>query len=468
MQSFERAASESVRRGSSIAALALVVAATLVAAGCRGDTAESSDAAATLPPSSCTPLEYGGAGKPDVLLVSDLPLQGPSRGRATQMAEAVRFELEQRGWQAGAWRVGFHSCDDSTIERGAWDPGRCDENARAYAAHPTVVGVVGTLDSGCAAIVIPVLNKATGGGIAMVSPANTYTCLTRRGPGCVQGELAKFYPAGVRNYLRVIGNDVYQGAAMAEFMRQRGVKRLYVLHDGESYGFGVATAIRRAAAALGIEVVGFAAWDSREKSYEALFRDVGRARPDAVFLGGLIERNGAQVIRDKVAVLGKNDGAVRLFASDGFTTRRTTTEAGAAADGMLTSVAGVTTAAFRDRARRFVDAFRAQRLGGGKVDPYAVYAAEAARRVLDAIASSDGTRAGVIAGLFRTKVADGLLGSYRFDRNGDPVGARGPVVGFTIYRADAELTPEAVVWPDPSTVRAAAASQASEPTTSGG
>jgi branched-chain amino acid transport system substrate-binding protein len=440
------------------------------AAGCGGGAGadESTGEIPSLPPTSCSPLEYGGVGEPDLLLVSDLPLRGSSRGRAIQMADAVRFELEQRGWRAGAWTVGFHSCDDSTVEKGTWDPGICNDNAEAYAANPSVIGVVGTLDSGCAAIVIPVLNKAPGGGIAMVSPANTYACLTRRGPGCVRGELAKYYPAGKRNYARIVGNDVYQGAALAEFMRQQGVERLFVVHDGETYGMGVATAVQRAAAALGIDVVGSAVWDPEETSYESLFRDVSRARADAVFLGGLLERNGAQVIEDKVNVLGRNDGAVRLFASDGFTTRRTTTEAGAAADGMFTAAAGVPISELGERARAFVEAFRSQRLGGRRADPFAVYAAESARVLLDAIAASNGTRAGVIARLFETKVRNGLLGSYRISRSGDPASARGPVVGFTIYRAARELEPYSVVWPDPKTARAAAAGQPAAPTTSGG
>ncbi|MGH3115104.1 MAG: ABC transporter substrate-binding protein, partial [Gaiellaceae bacterium] len=48
----------------------------------------------------------------------------------------------------------------------------------------------------------------------------------------------------------------------------------------------------------------------------------------------------------------------------------------------------------------------------------AVYGWAAANVVLDAIAASDGTRAGVRAALF-TVTRDGVLGSYRVDDNGD-------------------------------------------------
>jgi hypothetical protein len=44
--------------------------------------------------------------------------------------------------------------------------------------------------------------------------------------------------------------------------------------------------------------------------------------------------------------------------------------------------------------------------------------------MLDAIARSDGTRASVTKELLRTRVRDGLIGSFRFDRNGDTTARR--------------------------------------------
>ena len=76
--------------------------------------------------------------------------------------------------------------------------------------------------------------------------------------------------------------------------------------------------------------------------------------------------------------------------------------------------------------------------------------------MLDAIAKSDGTRRGVRAKLFETKVTDGILGTFRFDANGDPADATGPVVGFTIFRADGGLKVETTIDPEPSAITAAA------------
>ena len=200
-----------------------------------------------LPSSSCTAIEYEGEGDPDVLLASDFPLQGSSRTQTIQIVEAIRYLLEQSNFKAGDHNVAFQSCDDATAQAGKWDSGKCSTNAQAYAGNEKLVGVIGTFNSGCAAIEIPVLNQAPGGGVAMISPANTYVCLTEGGPGCDATEPDKYYPGGTRNYARVVAHDAYQGAAVAEFAKEQGVTSVYILNDKEAYGLGVATNFKNAA-----------------------------------------------------------------------------------------------------------------------------------------------------------------------------------------------------------------------------
>jgi branched-chain amino acid transport system substrate-binding protein len=429
-----------------------------MAAGCggddEGDGGGDGGGITALPSSSCTGIEYKGEGDPDYLLVSDFPLQGSSRTQTTQIVGAIRYLLDQQDWKAGDHKIAYQSCDDATAQAAKWDSGKCSQNANAYAGNDKVIGVIGTFNSGCAAIEIPVLNQAANGGIAMMSPANTFVCLTEGGPGCEDTEPDKYYPTGNRNYARVVPHDAYQGAAMAEFMVEQGVKSVYVLNDKEAYGLGVATNLRNAAEHLGIKIAGFEAWDPKASSYEGLFRKIGGTGADAVFLGGLIDENGAKVIKDKVATLGPNDGKVKLFAPDGFTTQQTIDEAGTAAAGMFMSVAGVPIDDFKGAGAEFAAAFKPT-LGGKPIDPYAIYGAQAAQVMLDAIAASDGTRASVIEQLFNTKVTDGFLGSFEINENGDPSGAEGAVVGFTIYKATDKLTTEKVISPKPEDVDAA-------------
>jgi len=439
-----------------LAVLGLLVAAlALVAAGCGGGGGAEVTA---LPSSSCTALEYEGDGDPDYILASDFPLQGSSRTQTEQIVAAIRFELEQRQWKAGDYNIAYQSCDDATAQAAKWDSGKCSANANAYAANDAVIAVIGTFNSGCAAIEIPVLNEAPDGGIAMMSPANTYPCLTVNLPGaCEATEPDKYYPAGTRNYARVAPADDYQGAFVAEFMQKQGIKSVYILNDKEAYGLGVATTTRKAVESLGIEVKGFEAWDPKASSYEALMKKIQGTGAESVFLGGLIDENGAQVIKDKVAVLGPNDGDVKLYAPDGFTAQQTIDESGPASAGMYMSVAGVPIDAFTGTAKDFIDQLLAGPLVGKPIDPYAIYGAQSAQIVLDAIAASDGSRSDVIAKMFETQVVDGLLGTFGFNENGDPTNARGAVVGFTMYVATDQLEAEDNFSPKPETVTAAGA-----------
>ena len=112
------------------------------------------------------PIRYEGDGDPDFLIASDLPLQGANRALTTQMADAVEFVLKQHDWKAGDKNIGFQSCDDATAQAGSWDSAKCSSNARAYANNETVLGVVGTFNSGCAKLEIPVANRAPNGPLA--------------------------------------------------------------------------------------------------------------------------------------------------------------------------------------------------------------------------------------------------------------------------------------------------------------
>ena len=75
--------------------------------------------------------------------------------------------------------------------------------------------------------------------------------------------------------------------------------------------------------------------------------------------------------------------------------------------------------------------------------------------MLDAIAASDGRAADVIAKMFEPKVTDGYLGSFEINENGDPGGAEGAVVGFTIYKATDKLETVKTISPKPEDVDAA-------------
>jgi branched-chain amino acid transport system substrate-binding protein len=369
-----------------------------------------------LPTSLCEPV-VAGEGESDLLVVSDLPLQGGIRITATQMAQAITFALRERGFRAGKFRVAYQSCDDSIARTGLFDETKCATNAKAYVENADVSGVIGTLNSPCALAAVPVLNTAEGGPLAMVSPLNSFVGLTRSGPGIHPTLPAALYPTGRRNYVRVYPTDDLQGAALALFAKDRGRKRVFVLDDGDpGYGELMATGFETAARRLGLDVRGRASWDPQARDYEALADRVARSGATAVFVGGLLDTNAARIVRGLRSRLGPK---VDLLAPDGLTPLPLFVEqAGDAALGTFVSLAGTVTERLPPAGMRFVERFgRTQ--AGAEIEPSAVYAAQAAEVLLDAIARSDGTRASIVDELFRTEIDGGLLGSFGFDRDGD-------------------------------------------------
>jgi branched-chain amino acid transport system substrate-binding protein len=444
--------------------LASVGALALIAAGCGGGSKSSTSNGGSgggggggkvtaLPASSCAPIQYKGSGNADTLIASDLPMQGGSRQQTVQMTKAIAYVLNQQGWKAGSHNVAYQACDDATAQLGKWDPDKCSANAHAYASNKQLLGVIGTFNSGCAAIEIPVLNQAPGGGLAMLSPANTYGCLTEP---CAGDEPEKYYPSGTRNYARVAPSDPNQGAVDAAFLKSKGVKRVSVLNDKEAYGLGVAKNFAGAAKAAGMTVTGFAAYDPKQANFQALFTRIKQQNPDAVFIGGLIDENSGQLINDKVAVLGDNS-KVKLMLPDGFTTDAIfdRSQGGTPeAKGAYFSVAGVGIDQYKGAALKFINGFKSE-LNGKPVDPYAILAAQAAQVMLGAIKNSDGTRGDVIKKMYATKVNNGLIGSFTFNKNGDLSGANGPAVLFTIYTGNNHLVTVKTTAPEPALVSAA-------------
>jgi branched-chain amino acid transport system substrate-binding protein len=431
-----------------IIALAALLAAGLLSA-CGGDDDAAEPAATDLPSvgiDACAEPEYGGGGTPTALIVSDLPMQGDSAERSRQQVEAIRHVLDKSNWSAGQVELAFQACDDSIAETGAWDPEVCEANAEAYAEQEELLGVVGTYNSGCAEIMIPILSEA---GVAMVSPGNTAVCLTEASPVCAEEQPDDLYP-GERNYARVVPNDAFQGAALAEFAAERGIERPFVLFaaddptsEGQAFNFS------GAAADAGLEVVGYEPYDENEDDYSGLMREVDGANADAVVVAGLIEQNGEELITQKVDELGDND-ELPLIAYDGFAQQSTIDGAGAASEGMFASVPGSDPDSLTGEGEQLVEALREEL--DAPIEQFAPFAGEAAAILLDAIAEAGADRADVVTALFEITGGGGILDPYDISASGDPTEGT-----ITVLVAGEEFSPEAEISPGEDAVRAARA-----------
>lgn len=402
----------SPRRASAIAAGLLIAAASTVAVA--GFISDGNAKIQTLASGQCSPLDYGGRGEPDFLVAADLPLQRGVLSITRPMADALAFALERRGYRAGRFNVGLQVCDDATPTSSFYSDETCAENAQAYVQNPSVIGVVGPYASGCAAIEIPILNEARRGPLAIVSPSNTLVELTRPDPTAASGAPDIYYPTGKRNYARVIAPDDVQAAANAIVARKLGVRRVYVLDDGRSYGVAMASTFTRTARKLRVGVVGRNSWNVEATSYGELVADIVKRRADGVFIAGALGENGIALLTDLRAGLGP---MVQIMAPDGFDPSDTATAGGAAAEGMTLSRAGIPNQRLGPTGREFMASF--SKKVGGPPTGYAVHAAQAMDVLLDAIGRSDGTRASVARNLFSTRISNGILGSFWITSTGD-------------------------------------------------
>jgi branched-chain amino acid transport system substrate-binding protein len=377
--------------------IAIAAVASLALAACGGDDDSSG----------------GDGGGKTLIISSDLPLQGASKDASEATNNAIKLYLEQQGNKAGDYNIEFKPYDDSTAAKGAWDDAQCTKNASEHVANEDEVAVMGTYNSGCAKIEVPTLNQDPDGPMLMVSHANTNPGLTKTWD---PGEPEKFAPSGKRSYARVITTDDYQGAAAAQFASQDlKVKKCYVLNDNQTYGQGVAKAFADEAAKQNIQILGNEPWDAKATDYKSIFGKIKDAGADCVYLGGIYDNNGGQVVKDKVAVLGPNSG-VKLLAPDGFTGYPDFLKL-PESEGTYLTFAGLTTTQLREAGgagAKLLDAYK-QKYGADPATNYALYGVSAVQVILEAIKKSDGTRKGVRDSVFEgdgitIPAADSVLG----------------------------------------------------------
>ena len=383
----------------------------------------------TLPVSTCDDVVSGG-GTPDVLIASDLPLQRYTP-QARPMVAAIQLVLRRHQFRAGKFSVGYRSCDDSTAQTGFFEPRRCAANANAYARARKLVGVIGPYNSDCAAIEIPILNRAPGGPLAIIGPTTTYAGLTRNAsmppPDGFRNEPNVYYPTGVRNFVRLVPGDDQLAAGQAMLAKQLGLKSVYVVDDGSAFWKSLVTGpFQRAARRLGLRVAGSASFDPMVSNHSAVAARVARSGAQGVMVGGFYD-SAASVVKALRTRMGQR---VKLFADFDFIfVKGVLEQLGPAARGLYIATVDLPRANLPlDAAgRAFADSMGdpAKQYGG------VLEAAQATELLLRAIARSDGSRASVLKELRASEVRNGILGNFGFDANGDITTAPIAVVRIT-------------------------------------
>ncbi len=357
-------------------------------------------------------LFAAGAFAETVKIVSSLPRTGSISGQTTSMVNGIKMAIDEAGAKAGGLKIVYEDWDDSSPERGSWDPAIEAANADKAIRDPDIVAYIGTYNSGAAKISMPKLNSA---GLAMISPGNTWPGLTKPGIG-EPNEPMVYRPSGRVTYFRVVPADDIQGAVGARWALELHAKKVFVLHDRELYGKGIAAIFEKEATKLGMQVLGVEGIDPKASNYRSLAIKIRQKNPDLVYFGGTTQTNAGQVVKDLRAVGVK----ASFMVPDGcFETAFIDASGKENVEGSsYITFGGVPSDKLEGRGKKFYESYKARY--GIEPESYAAYGYESASVVVDALRRlGRNDRAGLIETLSKTKNFEGALGTWSFDQNGD-------------------------------------------------
>jgi branched-chain amino acid transport system substrate-binding protein len=262
-----------------------------------------------------------------------------------------------------------------------------------------VAGVVGHLNSGVSIPSSDIYNK---GGIPVISGSATNPKLTEQ---------------GIKVQFRVVARDDQQGPAVGNYLAaNKKPKLVAVIDDATAYGEGLANEVEKSLKAANIKVLPREKGTDKTSDWKAILTKLKGRNPDAVFYGGM-DATGGPLLKQ-----GRELGIKAVFSfGDGACTDEMPKLAGAAADGLICSQAGIPPQASD---KKFLDAYKKKY----NVDPiiYSPFTYDAANLLIEAMKKADSADPAKYLPELAKIEYTGATGKISFDQKGD--------------RKDAEIT----------------------------
>ena len=344
----------------------------------------------------------------------DLPLSGADASDGVPTANAIRLAIKDAndGKLVPGYTLALDVRDDTV--NGVHDPARGEANFRAFIAEPSLLGVIGPLNSNVAQQLIPISNEAE---LALISPANTSPYLTK---GMQALSMRKAHPLEI-TYFRDCPTDDVQGSAGATFAYNTlKARRAFVMDDDATFGRGVADQWAGQFRSEGGTILGHVHEHTGQTDFSDFIREAAATSPDIIFFGGESSTGAAQA-RKQMA--GTSLAKVPYESGDGIQNQQFIDVAGAESANSYATVASAS-ADDLPTAASFVKEYREQY--GQSVGAYSAAAYVATMVLVQAIAKTveaqNGqmpTREQVLAQLRSTPSFSSILGVFSFDQNGD-------------------------------------------------
>ena len=299
-----------------------------------------------------------------------------------------------------------------------------------------VAAVVGHLNSG---VTIPASEIYTKAGIPVISGSATNPTLTER---------------GLKGVFRTVGRDDQQGPAIAAYIAsEMKAKKVAIIDDKTAYGEGLANEVEKFLKGAKVTIVSRERTTDKETDFKAILTKIKAKKPDVVFHGGM-DATGGPMLKQA-----RELGIKSAFSfGDGACTNEMAKLAGASAEGLICSQAGLPAEA---ASKEFLDAFKAK---FGDVKQYAPYFYDATLAVIEAMKKANSVDPAKFTPEMHNVSFTGATGKVEFDAKGDRKDAE-----ITIFRlTDGAIKPLAVVKNGVSTpfaqpAAAPAAAPAAEP-----
>src|SRR5262249_35467978 len=308
--------------------------------------------------------------------------------------------------------IEFLDWDDATAAAGGWTAEAEAANADRAVKNPDVMVYLGPFNSGAAKVSMPILNRA---GLLMISPANTAPGLTKPGLGEPLAP-AIYRPSGKVTYTRVVPADDLQGPLGADWAKELGAKKVYILDDNEVYGRGIAVVFKERCQEIGIQVLGHDSIDARAAEFKSLTTRIKALNPDLVYFGGTTQTKGGQLARDMVAA----GLTCKFMVPDGCMEEAFIEAAGAdVLNGRCyVTFGGLPPDQLTGAGKEFVEKYKKR--FDTMPEAYAIYGYEATQVALEAIRrAGKKDRAAITEAALAIRDFQGALGRWSFDANGD-------------------------------------------------
>ncbi|MBF0368514.1 MAG: branched-chain amino acid ABC transporter substrate-binding protein [Magnetococcales bacterium] len=249
----------------------------------------------------------------------------------------------------------------------------------------------------CSSSTMPASEVYADAGVLGITPASTNPMVTER---------------GLPTIFRTCGRDDQQGVVGAEFMVNKlGAKRVAVLHDKDTYGQGLADAMKAHLKKLGQKEVLYEGLTRGEKDFNALVTKLKSVKADAVYFGGLHSEAGPLVRQIKEQGLN-----VHFVSGDGIVSEDFLIAAGGAkyAQGVY-----MTFGADPRKIEAGAAAVNSFRKAGYEPEGYTLYSYATLQAIAAAMAATGSDDGEKLARWLHQNSVDTVMGKKAWDAKGD-------------------------------------------------